>query len=94
MHFWRVSFFISCFVGLGCHSLHLSEPGSRFVNCVYPFKEPGVGLTEFICVFQSLLCVSSLTSITFFLLLLGFFALFLILLRDELGSLSEVFLVF
>ena len=41
------SSFISYFVYLGLLSFHLGEPGQRFVNSFYPFKESALGFIDF-----------------------------------------------
>ena len=45
-----VSFFIY-FVYLGYLSFLFDEPGLRFVNPVYSFKEPGLGFIDFFLFF-------------------------------------------
>ena len=54
---------------LGLLSFRLIEPAQRFVNFVYPFKEPALGFIDFFPIFKSLLFIPSLIFILFFLLL-------------------------
>ena len=49
-----VSFFVSYFVYLGSLSFLLGEPGQRFVNFVYPFKEQTFGFIDFFLLFFNL----------------------------------------
>ena len=69
-----VSFSTSYFVYLGVLSL-LGEHGQRFVNLVYPFKEPALGFIDVFLLFilTSIVFISShILIIPFFLLTLGF----------------------
>ena len=72
------SSFISYFVYLGLLSFLLGEPGQRFVNFVYPFKEPALGFTDFFSIvfLIFILFISSLTFISSFLLLTSGFVCF------------------
>ena len=49
---WNYSFFTSYFVYLGAISFLLGESGQRFVNFVYPFKEPALGFVGFVFFFN------------------------------------------
>ena len=85
---------ISYVVYLGLLSVLLGEPGQRFVNLVYPFKEPTLGFIDFFFLFKKKFLIFSLIFIRSFLLLtLHFVLLLLILLGGGLGCLFESFLV-
>ena len=81
---------------MGVLSLLLGEPGQRFINLVYHFKEPTVGFIDLFLFFKIyMLFISSLIFIypSFCWLWILFVLLFLILLDGELGCLFEIFLI-
>ena len=67
------SSFISYFIYLDLLSFLLGEPGQRFVNFIYPFKEPSLSFISSIAFSICIFFISSLIFvISFFLLTLGF----------------------
>ena len=77
---YQLIFLLFRFVYLGSLSVLLGEPGQRFVNFVYIFKEPALGFVNLVIIFLiSVLFISSLIfSISFLRLTLGFFFLLLL----------------
>ena len=74
-YFCTISWDFSIFILLIWVSFLLGESDHRSVSCVYPLKEPALGLIDFFsyCFLISVLFISSLISIISFLLLtLGF----------------------
>ena len=63
---WDFSSFIYYFVYLGSLSFLLGEPGQRFVNFVYPFKEPTLGMLIF-SIFFNLYFIYFLLDLYYFL---------------------------
>ena len=76
-------------------SFLLGEPGQRFVNFVYPFKEPALAFIDFFSiVFNLYLFYFPSIFIISFLCWLQVLFVILFLLGHRLGCLFEIFLVF